>query len=120
MKKDCWCNKNGKNSKDTASLENPGTLEDSSTTEPPITGMLMQPDSDELLPIDLTKWMYSVTRHAHGDNDFLIDSGAATSVRQEKLANSLGGTPTRRGVELRSATGHQFTTTGKTTMCLRT
>ena len=53
-------------------------------------------------------------------NDFLTDSGAATSVCQQSLADSLGGKPRLPGVELRSATGHQFTTTGNTTICLRT
>ena len=33
---------------------------------------------------------------------------------------SLGGKPRGPGVEPRSATGHQFTTSGNTTICLRT
>ena len=53
-------------------------------------------------------------------NDFLIDSGAATSVSQQSLADSLGGKPRGLGVEVSSATKHQFTTTGNTTICLRT
>ena len=87
MKKDCWWNNN---SKDNASLENPSTPANS-TTEPPITGMLIQSDSDDMQPTDLTKWMYSATRHEPCDNDFLIVSRAAPSLCEEKLANSLGG-----------------------------
>ena len=67
--------------------------------------------------------MYQVTKQESfpNANDFLIDSGAATSsVCQQSLVDSLGGKPRGLGVELRSATGHQFTTTGNTTMCLRT
>ena len=47
-------------------------------------------------------------------NDSLIMSGAATSVCRQSLADR------GLGVELSSATGHRFTTTGNTTICLRT
>ena len=47
-------------------------------------------------------------------------SGAATSVCQQSLADSLGEKQRGPGVELRSATGHQFATTGNTAICLRT
>ena len=53
-------------------------------------------------------------------NDFFIDSGAATSVSQQSLADSLGGKLKGPGVDLKSATRHQFTRTGNTTICLRT
>ena len=94
MEKDCWWNENAKSGKDTASVETPITPAESTKTEPPITGMLIK--------------------------DFLIDSGAATSVCQQSLADSLGGKPRGPGVEFRSAGGHQCTTTGNTTICLRT
>ena len=65
--------------------------------------------------------MYSVAKQESLPyaNDFLIDSGDATSVCQQTLVGSLDGKPRGPGVELRSATGHQFTTTGNTTICLR-
>ena len=66
--------------------------------------------------------MHSVTKPESVPvaKDFLIDSGGATSVCQQRLADSLGGKPRGPGVELRSVTGHQFTTTGNTTICSRT
>ena len=66
--------------------------------------------------------MHAVTKQESvpNVNAFLIDSGAAASVCQQSLADSLGGKPRGPGVELRSATGHQFTTAGNTTICLRT
>ena len=108
--------------KDTASLETPITPAESTKTEPPITGMLIQSDEGGEIPADPTQWMSSVTKqeYVHYANEFLIDSGAATRVCQQSLADSLGGKPRGPGVELRSATGHQFTTTGNTTICLRT
>ena len=129
MKKDCWWNENAKSAKDTASLQTPTTPAESTKTEPPITGMLIQSDegrpaSDEggEMRADPAQWMYSVTKQESVPiaNDFLIDSGAATSVCQQSLANSLGGKPRGPGVELKSATGHQFTTTGNTTICSHT
>ena len=113
MKKDCWWNANAKNGKDTASLENSDTPAADATEEPSITGMLIQSDESEAVPDSMTKRVY-----VH--NDFLIDSGAATSVSQQSLVDSLGGAPRGPGVELRSATGHEFTTTGNTTICLGT
>ena len=95
---------------------------ESTKTEPPITGMLIQSDEASEIPADLTQWMYSVTKQESVPiaNDFLIDSGAATLVCQQSLADILGGKPRGPGVELRSDTGHQFTTTGSTTIGLRT
>ena len=69
---------------------------------------LLQPDEGGEISADDTQWMYAVS--IPNTNDFLIDSGAATSVCQQSLADSLGGKPR----------GHQFTTTGNTTICLRT
>ena len=84
--------------------------------------MLIQSDEGGEIPADPTQWMYSVTKQESVPiaNDFLIDSGAATSVCQQSLADSLGGKLRGPGVELRTATGHQFTTAGNTTICLRT
>ena len=81
--------------------------------------MLIQSDEGETVLANPAEWLYSVTKREPSREGFLIDSGAATSVCQQSLAVSLGGKPRGR-VELRSATGHQFTTTGNTTMCLRT
>ena len=120
MKKDCWWNESARSRKDTASLETPITLAADTTTEPSITWMLIQSDECEALPDDPAQWLYSMTKQESVHNDFLIVSGAATSVCQQRLVNILGGTPRGPGVELRSATGHQFTTTGNTTICLRT
>ena len=82
--------------------------------------MLIQSDEGGEIPADPAQWMYSVTKQESVLNakDFLIDSGAVTSVCQQSLADSLGGKPRGPGVELRSATGHQFTTTGNTTIVL--
>ena len=84
--------------------------------------MLIPSDEGGEIPADPAQWMYSVTKQESVPvaNDFLIDSGAATSVCQQSLADSLGEKPVGPGVEFRSATGHQFTTTGSTTNCLRT
>ena len=84
------------------------------TTEPPITGKLLQSDEGA------AQWLYSLTKREPSREEFLIDSGAATSVCQQSLADSLGGKPNRLGVELGSATGHQFTTTANATICIRT
>ena len=112
-KKDCWWNENAESGKDTASLETPITPAENTKTEPPNTGMLIQPDEGDEIPADDTQWMYAVTKQESvpNINDFLIDCGAATSVCQQSLADSLGGKPRGPGVELRSATGHQFTAT---------
>ena len=120
--KDCWWIENGKSAKDTASLETHITPVESAKTEPPITGMLIQFEEGSEIPADDTQWMYAVTKQESvpNINDFLIDSGAATSVCQQSLADSLGGKPRGPGVELISATGHQFTTAGNRTICLRT
>ena len=93
--------------------ENPDTPAADEKTEPSITGMLIQSDEGEAIPVDPTLWLYSLTERKHVHNDFLIDSGAATSVCQQSQVDSLGGIPRGLGVELRSATGHQFTTTGQ-------
>ena len=122
MKKDCWWNENAQSGKDAAPLETPITPAESTKTEPPITGMLIQSDEAGEIPPDPAQRKYSVTKQESvpNANVFLIGSGAATSVCQQSLADSLGGEPRGPGVELRSATGHQFTTTGTTTICLRT
>ena len=83
--------------------------------------MLLHSDDAEVAVPDSAQWVYSVTRQELVCNrEFLIESGAATSVCQQNLADSLGGKPNGPGIELRSATGHQFTTTGNTTICLHT
>ena len=106
--------------KDTASLVTPITPAADTTTEPPITGMLIQSDEGETVPANPAQWLCSVTKRKPSREEFLIDSGASTSVCQQSLADSLGGKLGRPGVEFRSATGHQFTTTSNTTICLRT
>ena len=50
-----------------------------------------------------------MTNREASENEFLIDSGAATSVCQPNLSDSLGGKPSGAGVDLRSATGQRFT-----------
>ena len=120
MKKDCWWNKSAKKRKDTASLKNPDTPAAETLTEPSITVMLIQSDEGETVPIDPNWWLYSMTIREDVHNDFLIDSWAAISVCQQSLVDSLGGIFRGPGVELRSATGHQCTTTGNTTLSLRT
>ena len=86
-----------------------------------ITAMLLQSDGADVAMPDSAQWMFSVTRQQPVRNgDFLIDVGAATSVCQQSLADSLGGKPSGPGTELRSATGHQFKTTGNTMICLHT
>ena len=119
-KKDCWWNESAKSGKDTASLETPMTPVANTTTEPPITGMLIQSDEGETVPANPAQWLCSVATREPSREEFLIDSGAATSVYQQSLANSLGGKPRGLGVELRSATGHKFTTTANTTICSHT
>ena len=106
VKKDCWWNESSKSGKDAASLETPTTPAANNTTEPPITGMRL---CQLILRSGCTPY-----------NDFLINSGAATSECPQSLADSLGRKPSGPGVELRSVTGHRFTTTGNTTICLRT
>ena len=83
--------------------------------------MLIQSGEGEGAPSDPSQWLYSVTKREPRHCDFLVRSGAATfSVSTKSLADSLGGKPSGPEVERRSATGHQFTTTGNTTVCLRT
>ena len=67
----------------------------------------------------LAQWLHLVTKRETSREELLIDFGAATSVCQRSLADSLGGKPRGLGVELRSATEHQFTTTSNTT-CMST
>ena len=114
MLKDCWWNENAKSGEDTASLETPTTPAENTKTEPPITGMLMQSDEEGEIPSDPTKWIYSVTKEVSvpNTNDYLIDSGAATSVCQQRLADSLGGKP--RGLRVESqdiSSGRNLATT---------
>ena len=87
MKKDWWWNENAKSGKDTASLETPITPAESTKTEPPITGMLIQSDEGGEISDDPAQWMYSVTQQESvpDANGFLIDSGAATSVCQQSF-----------------------------------
>ena len=42
------------------------------------------------MPVDTTRWPYSMTKREYVHNDFLIDPGAATSVCQQSLVDSLG------------------------------
>ena len=81
--------------------------------------MLLQSDGAEAVPADRAQWLYSVAKREPSREDFLI-AGAATSVCQQCRTDSWRRKPRRLGVDLRSATGHQFTTTGNTTICLRT
>ena len=120
MKKGCWWNESAKSGKDTPSLETPIRPAAKTSTEPPISGMLTLAMRVRLCRLTLTQWLCSVTEREPGHSDFLIDCGAATSVCRQSLADSLGGKPRGLGAEVRSATGHQFTTTGNTTFCLRT
>ena len=53
--------------------------------EPSITGMLIQSDEGEAVPANPTLWLYPVTKREPSHNDFLIDSGAATSVCLQSL-----------------------------------
>ena len=55
----------------------------------------MQSDEGGEILADPAQWMYSVTKQESVPvaNDFLIDSGAATSVCQQSLADSLGRNP---------------------------
>ena len=117
MKQDCWWKENAESGKDTASLENPDTPTADEKIEPSITGMLIQSDEGEAVPGDPIQWLYSITKREYVHNDSLIDSGAATSVCQPSLVDSLGGIPRGPRVELRSATGHQFATTGNLFVC---
>ena len=114
--KDCWWNERAESGKDTASPETPITPAENTKTETSITGILTQSEEGDTVPANLAQWLYSVTKREKSREEFLIDSGAATSVCQR----SLGGKPRGQGVELRSSTGHQFTATRNTTICLRT
>ena len=74
MKRDCWWNESAKRRKDTASLESPVAPAADTTTEPSITGMLIQSDESEATPVDPTLWLYPTTKREYVHNDFLIDS----------------------------------------------
>ena len=76
-----------KSGKDTASLETPITPAADATTEPSITGMLMQSDEGEVVPANPAQWPYLVTKREPSREEFLIDSGPAASVCQPSLAN---------------------------------
>ena len=89
--KECWWNESAKSGKDTASLETPITPAANTTTEPSITGMLIQSDEGETVPANPAQWLYSVTKREPSREEFLINSAAATSVCQRSLADSLGG-----------------------------
>ena len=117
--KDCWWEESAKSGKDTASLQTPITPVENTEAEASVTGMLIQADEGEAVPANPAQWPYSVTKREPSGEDFLIGAGAASSVCQQSLADGLGGKPRGPGAELRSAAGHQFTTTGDTTICLR-
>ena len=74
----------------------------------------------ESLPPDPAQWLHSVSEREPSHNDFRTDSGAATSVCQQSLSDSLPGKHRGPRVELRSVYEHQSTTTGNTTILLRT
>ena len=93
MKNDCWWNESAKSGKDTASLATPITPAANTTTELPITGILIQSDKDEAVPADPSQWLYSVTKREPSREEFLIESGAATSLCQQSLVDTLGGKP---------------------------
>ena len=77
-------NENAKSAKDSASLETPIT---------PAENTKIQSDEGGEVPADDTQWMHAVTKQESvpNANYSLIDSGAATSVCQQSLADSLGG-----------------------------
>ena len=107
MKKVCWWNDlllpPIKSRKDTASLETANTA--ANQLESTMTGVLLQSDGSSTA-VDPTKWMFSVANRESNKNEFLFDSGAATSLCQQCFSDSLGGKPSGAGVELRSATIH--------------
>ena len=78
--KDCWFAESSKSGKVTTSMETPITPAANTTTEPPITGMLIQSDDGGAVPADLTQWLHSVTKREPSHSDLPIDSGASTSV----------------------------------------
>ena len=65
--------------------------------------MLIQSDEGGEVFANDAQWMYAVMKQesVSNTNDFLIDSGLATSVCQQSWADSLGGKPRGPGVELR-------------------
>ena len=79
-KKACWWNESAKSGKDAAPLEMPMTPAANTTTETSITGMLIQSGEGETVPAKPAQWLYSVTKREPSREEFLIDSGAATSV----------------------------------------
>ena len=96
-----------------------GIREPASELESTMTEMLLQSDGSSTA-VSLTKWMFSVANRESNKNEFLFDSGAATSLCQQCFSDSLGGKPCGAGVDLRSATGPRFTTTGSTQIFMRT
>ena len=103
--KDCWLSESAKSGKDTASLETPITPADNTKTSSSMTGMLIQSDEGETVPANPAQWLYSVTEREPSREEFLIDSGAATSVCQQGLADIWKSKPRGRGVELMPSTG---------------
>ena len=91
MKKDCWWNESARSGKDTAFLETPMTPAANTTAEPPITGMWRRFDEEAVL-----------------DPPRFCSCDISVSTKLD----SLGDKPTGPEVELRSAAGHQSTTTG--------
>ena len=104
MKKVCWWNDPLlppiKSRKDTA-LETANTA--ANQLESTMTGMQLQSDGSSTA-VDPTKWMFSAANRESSKNEFLFDSGAATSRCQQCFSDSLGGKPSGAGVDLRSAT----------------
>ena len=65
MKKDCWWIESAKSGKNTASMETSTTPAADTTTEPSITGMLIQSDEGEAAPVDPTQWPCSMTEREY-------------------------------------------------------
>ena len=96
--KDCWWNESAKSRKDTASAETPITPVANTAAEPSISGMPTPSDEGETVPANPAQWLYAVTKREPGREEFLNDSGGATSVCQQSLADSLRGKPRGPGV----------------------
>ena len=73
------CDDSAKSGKDATSQQRPITPAAKTTTGTPITGMPMQSDEGEVEPTNRAQWLYSVTKRGPCREEFLIESGAATS-----------------------------------------
>ena len=117
-KKDCWWSESAKSLTDTVSLAPAAN----NTTEPPITGMLIQFDGGETVPANPAQWLYSVTKRELSREEFLIDSGAATSVCQHSLVWNSGqplDTSSQRPATRRFACAHDTVSTLRVTFRMR-